>query len=337
MERLGISSEVYEYLADYIEYERWAARQRILYCVTHGEIEKANSFLKEYYETNDMTKDLEYQFYLGIYAQIRRLRGAERKELFQIFSQAVSLTVKEWENPLQGKALAIQELNLLLESEYYRNEACINRYIEIGCDIDIEKLTETEKELFLALKESNLFIEGEARQNKRAAYIHITSRCNMRCAGCYSQIEHCDEPDLLTTDDWKRIIDNIADAGIQSVIISGGEPFLRDDLLELIEYMKIQRNISRVDCITNGLAEYEKYVTAGKMLDCLSFPLDGYEEAGTASLDAQNAKDIEGELLKMQDLTVLTITHHLENEEQYNRIFAMEDGCVKELVKKGAQ
>ena len=38
--------------------------------------------------------------------------------------------------------------------------------------------------------------------------------------------------------DWKRIIDKLWENGVPQIVFTGGEPTLRDDLVELIEHSK---------------------------------------------------------------------------------------------------
>lgn len=55
-------------------------------------------------------------------------------------------------------------------------------------------------------------------------------------------------------------------------------------------------------------------------------------DEGTSAIDMQTAYDIESRLLKMNDLTLITITHNLEEKllKKYDEIIYMENGNVKE-------
>ena len=55
-------------------------------------------------------------------------------------------------------------------------------------------------------------------------------------------------------------------------------------------------------------------------------------DEGTSAVDGPTAKDIEGRLLEREDLTLLTITHTLNEEllDKYDEILFMEDGEIKE-------
>lgn len=51
-------------------------------------------------------------------------------------------------------------------------------------------------------------------------------------------------------------------------------------------------------------------------------------DEGTSALDEQTAMEIEGELLKQKNLTLLTITHHLKNPQEYDDVFVLNDGEI---------
>ena len=65
--------------------------------------------------------------------------------------------------------------------------------------------------------------------------LSLTDKCNFRC-------HYCDLPHMnrqeMTTADWHRAIDELADAGMMRVSIMGGEPLLRKDVGELIDHLK---------------------------------------------------------------------------------------------------
>ncbi|MCL2024816.1 MAG: putative heme d1 biosynthesis radical SAM protein NirJ2 [Coriobacteriia bacterium] len=62
-----------------------------------------------------------------------------------------------------------------------------------------------------------------------------TNECNLKCKHCYQDAEGIDEREL-TTEEGKKLIDEIARAGFQIMIFSGGEPLLRADIFELVAY-----------------------------------------------------------------------------------------------------
>ncbi|MBQ0028738.1 MAG: radical SAM protein, partial [Lachnospiraceae bacterium] len=64
----------------------------------------------------------------------------------------------------------------------------------------------------------------------------ITSSCNLHCAGCYSRANHaCSDAapvSQLTADEWKKIFDEAKELGIGFILLAGGEPMLRKDVIE---------------------------------------------------------------------------------------------------------
>jgi len=63
--------------------------------------------------------------------------------------------------------------------------------------------------------------------------ISPTARCNLRCIGCYAG--GYSQKDDLPFEEIDRILTEAKDLGIYFITISGGEPFIRQDLLELYE------------------------------------------------------------------------------------------------------
>ena len=88
-----------------------------------------------------------------------------------------------------------------------------------------------------------------SKDKKPIVVWNITQRCNLRCKHCYA----AGTPDVsreLTTAECKRAIDGFAAFGCPVVLFSGGEPFVRPDLLELAAYAREKGR--RVVFSTNG-------------------------------------------------------------------------------------
>ena len=64
----------------------------------------------------------------------------------------------------------------------------------------------------------------------------ITSSCNLHCAGCYSRHNHACSDDApvnqLSADEWKGIFSQARDLGISFILLAGGEPLIRRDVIE---------------------------------------------------------------------------------------------------------
>lgn len=84
----------------------------------------------------------------------------------------------------------------------------------------------------------------------KSAVWDITYLCNLHCPHCLTASGDKREGEL-TTGEAFRLIDNLAEAKLLNLSLSGGEPFLREDLPELIAYAAA-RNI-RTDIASNGV------------------------------------------------------------------------------------
>jgi len=80
--------------------------------------------------------------------------------------------------------------------------------------------------------------KASARGIPLAAHLDITWRCNERCVHCY--LDH-DGKGEMTTDEIKDILRQLADASTFFLSISGGEPLLRRDCFEILEYARSLR------------------------------------------------------------------------------------------------
>jgi radical SAM protein with 4Fe4S-binding SPASM domain len=80
--------------------------------------------------------------------------------------------------------------------------------------------------------------------------IAVTYRCNNKCKFCYAYSPYRESGEM-STEEVKRVIDIIVDdAKVPSLSFTGGEPTLRTDLFELIQYAR--KKGLRVNLITNG-------------------------------------------------------------------------------------
>jgi radical SAM protein with 4Fe4S-binding SPASM domain len=93
------------------------------------------------------------------------------------------------------------------------------------------------------------------------AGLELTFRCNLACVHCYVNQPANDRGEKareLTTDEWKRVLDEVADAGVLWLTFTGGEPLLRPDFCELYEYAHAKGFVLAV--YTNATLITEKHV-----------------------------------------------------------------------------
>lgn len=64
--------------------------------------------------------------------------------------------------------------------------------------------------------------------------VQVTNRCNMKCSFCDFWPNAAPKRDELTAEDYRRVADELAELGCFLVSIEGGEPFIRQDLPEIV-------------------------------------------------------------------------------------------------------
>ncbi len=82
----------------------------------------------------------------------------------------------------------------------------------------------------------------------------VTDRCNLRCFYCMPEegIRYVPKHDLLSYEEMLRIVSLLAAMGISKVRITGGEPFVRKDMLYFLKSLTQIRGIDAVHITTNG-------------------------------------------------------------------------------------
>ncbi len=101
--------------------------------------------------------------------------------------------------------------------------------------------------------------------------------CNQQCVHCYAAGQASAEESELSTDEWKRILDRCRAACIPQVTFTGGEPTMREDLVELIDHARWF--ITRLN--TNGVRLTPEYCRAlyGASLDSVQITFYSADEA----------------------------------------------------------
>ena len=83
-----------------------------------------------------------------------------------------------------------------------------------------------------------------------------TYDCNLHCPFCEASAGKA-APNELTTKEVKGLIDDLSKMGVRRFLISGGEPLVRKDLIEVMEYAN-QRNL-QLGLVSNGYLVAEQW------------------------------------------------------------------------------
>ena len=74
--------------------------------------------------------------------------------------------------------------------------------------------------------------------------LELTHNCNLKCGHCFADADYCKKSEKgymegeLTTEQWCKVIDNILDAGVFEILLSGGEATMRKDLLDIAAHIQ---------------------------------------------------------------------------------------------------
>lgn len=108
------------------------------------------------------------------------------------------------------------------------------------------------------------------------ASIEITKNCNLKCKHCY-QGSHMDEQLMMNLNEVRSIASKLGELGTLSVVLTGGEPFLHPNLVEIVETFN-NWNI-RVVIFTNGqVIQNETIRKLSNMNVLVRISLEGHNE-----------------------------------------------------------
>lgn len=182
--------------------------------------------------------------------------------------------------------------------------------------------------------------ENEGRHIPPFLIASITSKCNLHCKGCYARANNLcvDEdfdkmPKQLEDKKWKEIFEQAVDMGVSFIILAGGEPFVRRDVLEMAG--KTKEIIFPV--FTNGTMindEYMKFLDNNRnVLPVIS--LEGNEEKTDDRRGKGVYKYLSNSMLKLQQKGILfgvSVTVHKNNLDE-----VFDEKFISSLSDKGCK
>ncbi|MCL8206567.1 MAG: GTP 3',8-cyclase MoaA [Actinomycetia bacterium] len=88
----------------------------------------------------------------------------------------------------------------------------------------------------------------------RKLRVSLTDRCNFRCVYCMPEhVTFMPSDELLTADEIVRIVGVFARLGVEKVRLTGGEPLLRPEVVDITRRIKAIPGIRTVSLTTNGV------------------------------------------------------------------------------------
>lgn len=110
----------------------------------------------------------------------------------------------------------------------------------------------------------------------------ITRSCNLFCAHCRGSSTYSDYEDELSTEECFRLIDEILEAGRPIIILTGGEPLVRHDVLQIAKYA-VNKGLRVVmgtngTLITHEMATKLKNVPISRLAISVDFPVANLQD-----------------------------------------------------------
>lgn len=111
--------------------------------------------------------------------------------------------------------------------------------------------------------------------------VALTGACNLSCGYCsYGADKRNQHPDDMTTEQLLALFDELGEMGVMKVTLTGGEPLLRPDFLEIVA--SVVKNRMRFRINTNGVlltTAIADALVATRRLDGIQVSIDGAEAA----------------------------------------------------------
>lgn len=82
----------------------------------------------------------------------------------------------------------------------------------------------------------------------------VTDRCNLRCFYCMPEegIKYVARQELLTYEEMTRLMEVLVSMGIEKLRITGGEPFVRKDMMDFLRSISRLEGLRKINITTNG-------------------------------------------------------------------------------------
>lgn len=179
---------------------------------------------------------------------------------------------------------------------------------------------------------------GNQLKSPLGVALEITGNCNCRCMHCCVSANDAREAKRaeLTTDQWRNVIEQLAQNEVFTCTFTGGEPLLREDLYELITYAKNLRLDTSL--LTNGALlspdKVKRLIDSG--LDSIAISIDGMEKShdefrGSPGLFREIAKMIPFITSSSLKFGVVTVINKINYNDINNLLQYLDKEGVKSI------
>jgi MoaA/NifB/PqqE/SkfB family radical SAM enzyme len=163
--------------------------------------------------------------------------------------------------------------------------------------------------------------------------ISVTSKCNLHCEGCYHQaLRHSTETEMTDERIW-RLVDEAKELGISFIVLAGGEPLVRPNILDLskkspeIMFMMFTNGLLMNDEVLRKIAK-NKNVVPLLSLEGYQVDTDGRRGTGVYSILLKSIDKLKDKQLFWGASITMTRTNFDE---------VTDEAFIKQLVDAGCK
>jgi AdoMet-dependent heme synthase len=119
-------------------------------------------------------------------------------------------------------------------------------------------------------------------------YLHMTNNCNLKCPYCYNKTDRETKINLekvglvaptMSTEEFKDLIARIIECGVRRILFTGGEPLMRPDILELVQFARSKSETVKLEMLTNAILITDDVAEIlCKNMSAVTISLDGHEK-----------------------------------------------------------
>jgi MoaA/NifB/PqqE/SkfB family radical SAM enzyme len=180
--------------------------------------------------------------------------------------------IRKYINSKNNNLLALDLVALLVQ-----NKTSIPRLLEakkILLNIDKQELDEILRLFYNELGTTiNSFLDNNTEKHIRLVNWGIYNRCPLVCKGCYNIFNE----NILSLKECMTIVDKIAEAGADFILLSGGDPLLWNHIIDFCEYVRTKNLRIIIDTVGYNLDEPLIKKLSG-LIYHIGLPLDGSKQ-----------------------------------------------------------
>lgn len=176
--------------------------------------------------------------------------------------------------------ISLEIYKLFLEAN--KEIISIQEFIECFEDKNDKKYIE---DLIIIMKDMGFIDNEDYRKNLNkdifnsfdAVHLMVTKRCNLKCKHCSSNCS-IQEKESLSYDNILNVLSNLEKLNVKKLIITGGEPLLRDDFFDLLKIFKEKLVNTKFSLATNATLISGNIDKLIYYFDEINISIDGVDE-----------------------------------------------------------